>query len=108
LKRLLFHGKLLKDYSRAYRELSSYVHSSVEGWTELLVPRGADRVLIQYDPYFEKSEATNALTFLMFLSKITVKPILMSFKSEIQETKLSSLSEIQKKIDLFLPSDTVS
>jgi len=108
IRRALFQGKLLKDYSQAYKALSSYVHPSVDGWTELLVPRGHNIVFIRYDPDYEEDLATDTLTLLLFLSKLTLKPILMSFKPEIGEVRLRDLSEIQEKIDQFLPPDTVS
>lgn len=108
IRKLVFTGKVLRDYNRAYSRLSCYVHPSVEGWTELLVPRGQNMVFIRYDPDYDRSLATDTITFLLFLIKATMKPILMSFKPEIDESRLNELSEIQDQIDAFLPTGTIS
>ena len=102
IRKILFENKLLSDYSRLYGRLSSYVHPSVDGWTELLIPKGDGIVFIRYDPYYDEDSATDSLTVLMWLSKLTMKPILMSFKPAISEARLGELAEIQKEIDQFL------
>jgi hypothetical protein len=108
IRALTFQGKILEDYNRAYRRLSSYIHPSIEGWTELLVPKGDNMVFIRYDPYYDQALAADTLSLLLFLQKLTMKPVLLAFKSELSEGRLSDLAESQAMIDMFLPPDTVS
>jgi hypothetical protein len=95
-------SKLLEDYRNAYSAFSSYVHPSNRGWEEIIAPRGNGMVFIRYDPDYDENLSANVLNYLMLLSKLTLKPILTSFISEINESRLREVPELQKKIDGFL------
>jgi hypothetical protein len=104
IRNTLFKGrlKLLGDYRRAYSAFSSYVHPSNSGWEEILTPTERGMAFIRYGPDYDKDLSANVLNYLLLLSKLTLKPILTTFISEIDESRLREVSELQKKIDGFL------
>jgi len=97
-------GKLLQIYRNAYSALSSYVHPSNQGWEEIIVPSGNGKVFISYGPDYNENFTASVLNDMMLLSKMTLLPMITSFSSEMDESRLREVSEIQKTIDRLLLS----